>query len=432
MLGEFNVADEMFYWARAGKRPTVLEMNCTLKEAVDAPALKSAFAQALNVHKNFRVQPVISENSIKTVIEDVAEPPLTAAEEAPKHLGTADTNGLMLYADYCDNGFTLHIFHGVADLRGIYDFLKTLLHFYFREVKGIPYDAPAGDSADTAHVFEDLVKNSSYGEAGNKYIPKEHEVFYIPEPGFSKETTRQRLFEIDVPLTPLLSFAKQNGSSVVPVLQALIGRAVRKAYSTDGKDVVAYTPVDLRRVFGLETGGNCASSFPLPYTEELDKCSMNERARLLRGMMETEMTPENLFDTVAKTIKALRMVTDLPIPVEKGADIAVSTQRTLDIESYTYGISYPGKIDFGKETDKYVESVCARAGSYSYPMWIIACEFGGTIRMTVTQNYESDVLVKAIYEEIKDIFPATTFEDRGYHTFDEFHLEELRHIGNQD
>ena len=55
MLGEFNVADEMFYWARAGKRPTVLEMNCTLKEAVDAPALKSAFAQALNVHKNFRM-----------------------------------------------------------------------------------------------------------------------------------------------------------------------------------------------------------------------------------------------------------------------------------------------------------------------------------------------------------------------------------------
>ncbi|SDL60635.1 hypothetical protein SAMN04487833_1247 [Sarcina sp. DSM 11001] len=41
-------------------------------------------------------------------------------------MGTKETEGLQLYADYDDRTITLHIFHGLSDFRGICAFLKTL------------------------------------------------------------------------------------------------------------------------------------------------------------------------------------------------------------------------------------------------------------------------------------------------------------------
>jgi len=62
------------------------------------------------------------------------------------------------------------------------------------------------------------------------------------------------------------------------------------------------------------------------------------------------------------------------------------------------------------------------AGSYSYPLWIVACEYKGVIRMRLVQAFESDRLATAIHQEFATLFPGTTYTDRGWHDFDSFLL----------
>ena len=51
--------DETFYWGRSGKRATVIEVECELKEDVRPEELRQSVLNALRVHRNFRVRPVI-------------------------------------------------------------------------------------------------------------------------------------------------------------------------------------------------------------------------------------------------------------------------------------------------------------------------------------------------------------------------------------
>ena len=70
----------------------------------------------------------------------------------------------------------------------------------------------------------------------------------------------------------------------------------------------------------------------------------------------------------------------------------------------------------------------ACAGSYSYPLWILACEFGGILRMVLTQSYESNTLAKNICKEMAGYIPGISFKDWGHYEFDEFYLKDLKRL----
>lgn len=103
-----------------------------MKDTVEPEALKKALIAALDIHTNFRQQPVVVKGAIKAVLlsPDVAK--IYPASDGPKRLGTSDTGGLMVYASYEEHSFKMHVFHGIADLRGIYGFMQTLLVEYLR------------------------------------------------------------------------------------------------------------------------------------------------------------------------------------------------------------------------------------------------------------------------------------------------------------
>ena len=132
LLREIPISDQLFYWGRGGRSTTVLELVCTMKDTVEPEALKKALIAALGIHTNFRQQPVVVKGAIKAVLlsPDVAK--IYPASDGPKRLGTSDTGGLMVYTSYEGCSFKMHVFHGIADLRGIYGFMQTLLVEYLR------------------------------------------------------------------------------------------------------------------------------------------------------------------------------------------------------------------------------------------------------------------------------------------------------------
>ncbi len=449
-MKELYFFDETFYWKRSGKRATVIESECELTYSVRPDELRQAVVSALRVHRNFRARPVIVGR--RFYVEDSEAEQVAVVSEAdglPRHLGTKETGGLMLYVSYGERRFTLHVFHGLADMRSICGFLHTVLRFYCHTDDENP---PAADSMDTFPCHEHILQGAHHvgdcksptairegapGEPKGKFIPQEHDIFHLPERLFSTRTTRQHIIDIDVPLAPLLAFARENGSSVVPALCAVVGRAIRQRYDVGQKEIVCYTPKDLRPVFHFETGGNGAIPFSLPYTAETDRLSAGERARRLREEMMVQTRPENLYTTVAQLRADFDQIFAAPMPVTEVSPMVVKSGRQKDSAFCTYGISYAGHLDFsdhqgceagcsdagcGDSIARQVQAVGFSAGSYSYPLWIMACEYKGILRMRLMQSFESDRLATVIYEELAALFPGTAYTDRGRHDFDSFPL----------
>lgn len=415
--------DESLYWGRSGKQATVLEMRCVLAKELDAEVLKDALLGALRVHTNFRTRPLLIKRRFHAMTDAVKHAPLIKEDGRPRRLGTAETEGLMLYVSYGKSEFTLHVFHGIADLRSVYAFLHTLMRFYCHGLGVTKIVLPDEDSIDTFSCYEEILKHGAPGKPGGMINPETLNVFHLPEKGFGDKTTKQRLFEIDLPLKPFLEFARANKSSVVPSLNAVIGRAIRQSYEVGEKDIVCYIPIDLRPVFHFKSGGNGTTNFVLRYSEKMDQYEAGDRAIHLRTDMNTQIRPENLYASVASLREKFDKVYSNPLPIGLLSRIVVRKGRQMDVDSYTYGISYVGNVNFEENIDPYVTSVTACAGSYSYPLWIIACEYNGIIRMKLIQSYDSDMLAKNIYLGLSELIPGTGFTDLGYHDFDEFPLK---------
>lgn len=416
--------DETFYWGRSGKRATVIEAECELTQSVRPEELRAAVVSALRVHRNFRARPVIVGRRFYVEISDAEQVTVVSEDGRPRNLGTKETGGLMLYASYGESRFTLHVFHGLADMRSICAFLGTVLKFYCHTNND---SLPAADSMDTFPCHEHILQGGAPGEPEGKFNPQEHDIFHIPERLFSTRTTRQRIIDIDLPLAPILAFARENGSSVVPSLNAVIGRAIRQCYDVGQKEIVCYVPTDLRPVFHFESGGNGAIPFSLPYTAETDRLPVGERARRLRTELNVQVRPANLYATVARLRADFDQIFAAPLPIRQTSPQVVKSGRQKDSAFCTYGISYAGHLDFGEAAAQQVQAVGVSAGSYSYPLWIVACEYKGIIRMRLVQSFESDRLVTAIHQELAVLFPGTTYTDQGRHDFDSFPLRSVPH-----
>jgi len=414
--------DETFYWGRSGKRATVIEAECELTQSVRPDVLRAAVLSALRVHRNFRARPVIVGRRFLVDTSEVEQVAVVSEDEGPRSLCTKDTESLMLYVSYGERHFTLHVFHGLGDMRSICAFLKTVLSFYCH----VGDDSqPAADSIDTFPCHEHILQGGAPGEPQAKFIPQEHDIFHLPEKLFSSTTTRQRIIDIDLPLAPILAFARENGSSVIPALNAVIGRAIRQCYDVGQKEIVCYIPTDLRPVFHFESGGNGAIPFSLPYTAETDRLPVGERARRLRKELNVQIRPANLYATVAQLRSDFDQIFAAPLPVQEVSPMVVKSGREKDSANNTYGISYAGHLDFGDVIAQQVQAVGVSAGSYSYPLWIVACEYKGVIRMRLVQSFESDRLATAIHQELTTLFHGTTYTDRGYHDFDSFPLSSV-------
>ena len=416
--------DETFYWGRSGKRATAIEVECELTQNVNPDELRTAVLGALRVHRNFRARPIIVGRRFFVDTSEAKQVTVVREDGQPRSLGSKETEGLMIYVSYGESRFTLHLFHGLGDMRSICAFLHTVLKFYCHTVDDSQL---ATDSMDTFPCHEHILGGGAPSRGlqipdSGKYIPQEHDIFHLPEELFSTTTTRQRIIDIDLPIAPLLAFARENGSSVIPALNAIVGRVIRQCYDVGQKEIVCYCPIDLRPVFHFKTGGNGAIPFSIPYTAETDRLPLGERARRLRAELKVQTRPENLYTTVAQLRADFDQIFAAPQPVTEVSPMVVKSGREKDSANNTYGISYAGHLDFGDAIAQQVKTVSVSAGSYSYPLWIIACEYKGIIRMRLVQSFESDRLATAIHQELVALFPGTTYTDRGLHDFDSFPL----------
>ena len=427
-MRELYLSDRYYYyWVVPGGLAPIVEWEVVLSQDVDEAALRRALGTAMRAHTNFRTHPVIVDGRPQHVLLNVEDVPLFGGLDTVRSMGTADTYGYLFYVAWQGRRVSLRYFHSVADGRGGLAFMGTLLRCYLRETGCIDVDLPAPDSSDTWPVFEHILESMEGVPPLGKFDPKQHDVFSMPVERYPREGTVQRMLEIDIPLEPLLGLSKQSESSIVPTLQALIGRVLRTTVDVGERTIVAYTSIDTRRVFGLESGGNAATHFLVPYVAKLDGCDLPKRAMVLRGALDLQTLPENLATEIAHNMAGVVEGEKTPYPIEAITAAVEASVLEDSNSSYTYAISYPGKVSFPSEVEPYVDEVRTSVSAYTLPFSIEACEYKGTIRMVFTQNFAGDGPVRAIAREIARMVPGTTFVDRGERLYDELRLESLEH-----
>lgn len=108
--------------------------------------------------------------------------------------------------------------------------------------------------------------------------------------------------------------------------------------------------------------------------------------------MDVQIQPENLYERVRSTWERSVPFIGKPLPAGFKTKVVVREGRKTDTASYTYGISYAGKVRFGDEIDPLVTSLTACAGSYSYPLWILACE------MKIIYDFDkNDIIIRKYF-----------------------------------
>ena len=432
MLKGLGIDDQIHYWFISGDQTATIEWETVLAEKLDEEALKQAVLTAMRIHTNFRSHPVIVDGRVKvSTDDDVKQAPVFAESSMPRQLGTAETNGYLFYVSFSGRKLFLRLFHGLADGRASFAFLSTVLGAYVKEKEDMPVDLPEPDSLDTVPVTEKILKEYAGSAPVGRFDSNEHadQLFRLPVDQFVIGERKWRVFEIDVPLAPLLSVSRRSESSVVPVLEAIAGYALRKNYDVGDKIINAYTPVDMRSVFGLKSGGNGSTSVAVPYRGKIDKYDLKDRFMIMRSVLDVQIQPENIYSGVLRMAGLFAKVDSQPYPIETIVSALRQQGRIGWGTPYTYGLSYPGKICFPKQVEPFVDSIVVSVSGGSFPLMIEACEYKGIIRMICTQLFESDEVAKIIYEEIKSIIPGTFFVDRGIKTYDRMDLEKIEHSG---
>ena len=416
-----------YYWVTPGGRGPVVEWEFILAQDVDEAALKRALTCALHAHTNFRTHSVIVAGRPQHELMDVDDVPVFAEDGTIRRMGTSDTLGYLFYLSYQGKRLAMRYFHSVADGRGGLAFMGTVLCCYLSEVGLIDYETPAADSVGTQPIFERILERMEGVSPLGKFDPKKHKVFSMPIDRYQTADTLQRVLEIDIPLVPLLALSKQSDSSVVPTLQALIGHALRRYFDVGDETIVAYTSIDTRRLFGLETGGNGATHFSVPYVAKLDDYDLAERATILRGALDLQTLPENIATEISRNMAEVAQGEATPYSVEQITTATADSVFKSSNAIYSYAISYPGKVSLPHEVEPFVDEVRTSVSAFNLPFSIEACEYRGTIRMMFTQVFEDAGPVQAISEQIARVVPGTEFVDRGTHRYDEMRLEDLDH-----
>ena len=431
MFRELGIDDQLHYWFISGDHASVIEWEVVLREEIEESVFKQAVLTAMRIHTNFRSHPVVVNGRVKVSVEDVKQIPVFVEDGIPRQIGTAETEGYLFYFSFSGCKLYLRLFHGLADGHGSFAFLATVLSCYLKETKQIRIDLPEPDSYDDVPVTEQVLKEYAGCAPIGRFNSDDHmdDVFRLSVDRFNEKERKWRVFEIDVPLAPLLSVSKGNESSVVPALEAMIGNSIRRKYDVGDKLIIGYTPVDMRPVFGIETGSNGSTTVAVPYRAEMDQYDFGKRSMLLRSILDMQVQPENICTGLMSVAEGYNKVNSQPYPIEM--IIPVVRQKTLKMGSmtpYTYGLSYPGKICFPEQVEQFVGSIVVSVSACSFPLMIEACEFNGIIRMMVTQVFESDEVAKIIFDEISSVIPGTDFIDRGMKLYDRMDLEKLEHI----
>ena len=392
MTAEKVRAGQPYLYRKNGLPSEVYEIR--MNGNVEHNALNEALAATMERYPYFKVRFEEHEGDFYAVENDLSIEAYESEVLIP--LGGAENNYYLIGVTHHKKSICVSFHHGLADGRGVKNFVETLIYHYCRAA----YGSTAG--SEGILTADDPITEAEISEpCGSKYkidrstLKKIEGVsrkgFTLPETKAPKSAHRR--YELKFPQTDFIDLCKANGASPVVMLSVMMSRAIRALYP-DSKEVInSNFPVDARAALGCEgTYKNCVKSISLPYGESEAQMSTEELCRHYKHLMNDQRTPERCKDEFNKIIMLLNAVSHLHSFGKRRAVMRILDDLKLD----TYLISYIGQFRFN-ENERYVESVHLYSDCSSGLVMNMTCQCGYFI-IDFTQDFEGDKYVNALAE----------------------------------
>ena len=303
-------------------------------------------------------------------------------ENRPLEYGD-NTNGFLWQICYDDNHVIFEWCHGISDGKGAYEFLSSILSYYFNVKRPVVLGFDLG--------LESLYDNKEKGISQKKQ-PNGFKANHMP---YIKRGYKTDCHVLKVPMKEILSVSKKNDSSPAAVLALLFSMAIRKNISKKikNRNVCCSVVIDCRGPMKFKTMHNCIVSKKITYIDKYDNLDFSIVSTIYRSLIDLAVQPENIVCEATNMVNTLKPLVFMKPRWFQKLLAKIVTKSTKHTDS-NFTFSYLGKVDLAEEVMK---GIC----DFSFRSWpdfgecnLAAVDFGGTLVLNICENYYNKNIVK--------------------------------------
>ena len=387
----------------------VFRVAVTLTEPVDPEILDRAAAELLPRFPTIFVR--LKAGFFWYHLETVREAPLAEQDYAYPltHMTRRQMKTCCVRILYYENRIAVELFHSVTDGTGGMAFLQNLAARYLSLKHGAeipaegnivdPLEAPKPE--ETRDCFQLCGAPVSIGRA-------EATAYRLSG---NPETDRSRHIVMGIlPTDALKAKAKEQGVTVTAFLAAVLAEAVQARQEMDGKPVrelkhVKITiPVNLRRLYGLDTMRNFALAVNIGFDPRLGRYSHEDICRLMHHQLAAETTPQQMAGRVTTNVALqrslpLRLV---PLPVKR---ICMRIVYAVSGESKgCLNLSNMGQVSVPDAMSPYIERFEFVIGvQYSYPNNCSVVSWNGKTYVSMIRGIRESELERLFFSRLVEL-----------------------------
>lgn len=405
----------------------VIVVRTTLKEDISYDKMQAALCKAALRYPNFHS--VIASDGKGGYYEDATQDPILKTEDKPYRLGTKEVN----YYPYsvCALGRQLKItaFHCLTDGFGIYEFLKTILYYYYVELgyniddEGLirtnekPYDKEA-ELEDSNLKYHDPNLELKQPELGDTKL------FAIPTSYWDDEGKYvYKRYKITLNTSQIIDIAKSTSSSVTAVLNALINITFKNVYDLDNSMLISAITANFRKMYPSDSMNNFSGWFLTFYPPTMHGMSLQELSPAMKGLITSGNTVENMMKVITERTREGYKIRQTPLeemfaPKEEVSQTKIGARRSIG-----YLITNVGKISLPKDIEEMIEDIEIYFAAISVPVVFGVASTGDKLVLSVNMSFDSDELIKGFCKVCEDNNIDVKCQDMGLEEFDKLYVD---------
>ncbi len=387
----------------------VFRVAVSLTEPVDAEILDRAAAELLPRFPTIFVR--LKAGFFWYHLETVREAPRAEQDYAYPltHMTRRQMKTCCVRILYYENRIAVELFHSVTDGTGGMVFLQNLAARYLSLKTGVEIPAE-GNILDVREAPKPEETRDCFQLCGAPVGIGRAEATAYRLSG-NPETDRSRHIVMGIlPTETLKAKAKEQGVTVTAYLAAVLAEAVQARQEMDGnpvrelKPVKITVPVNLRRLYGLDTMRNFALAVNIGFDPRLGQYSHEEVCRLMHHQLAAETTPQRMAGRITTNVALqrsmpLRLV---PLPVKR---ICMRIVYAVSGESKgCLNLSNMGQVTVPDAMAPYIERFEFVIGvQYSYPNNCSVVSWNGKTYISMIRGIRESELERLFFSRLVEL-----------------------------
>lgn len=407
-----------------------MHMRIYFKETPDRRILMSALKKTLKVFPEMAVRPVIGSDGTLYSEENHDDPAIFEESGVRYALGSDETNGYLFCVLLGERSITLSFFHGLSDFTGNWSFIRTILYHYALESgRDVEPDDWVRLSTELYDGMDEIERDDPYSlfARSRERQNTTGEVFRIPDKVYPADCGMTHSYDVIMHTRDMLDKTKALGTSFIPFLTAVIGRALGKLYKTGTSPIVTSVPVDLHKLYDTRTTANFSDSIILRLSDPGD-LTIEKMCKDLEIRMHAQLNREYFSDKMDRVIQRIAGYESSGSDIEEISNMIWKEPVRSD---RTYMLTYPGKLYLPKGYESLVAGFNMEPILRNAEPAIFAGDYGDEFRIRICQDFDNESIAAAVAGEMTESGINASFRDAGAISGDYVDIGRLRRITDQ-